>query len=115
MSYHTQDIPYKNGISYIDYKATVYSPSIIPKPPRLDNSEYEWREHEYIGVKNGTCLIIREDKHDGFVFRYTDTKNPYGWTRCTYVFREGEEKMYPGVCGWADGGLDDNDASWRDY
>jgi len=78
MSYHTQDYPYRHGISYIDYKNTVYSSSLAPTPLRLDNSEYESREHQYIGVKNGTCIIIHEFTHNNIVTRYTSTKNLYG-------------------------------------
>ena len=113
MSHHTYDHPYRHGISYIDYKNTVYSSSLAPKPLRLDNSEYEWREHEYIGVRNGTCIIVQEITQKNIVMRYTTTKNDYGWTRCTYVFQKGEEKLYPGRFGWKDGGLDDDHPSWR--
>ena len=85
---------YRCGISEINYEYPVYSPSLLVPVPSIDIGEYEWREHEFLGVRDGTRICVQEVVKDNYVFRYTTTKNPYGWVRQTYICRKGEEHLF---------------------
>lgn len=112
MAYVRKEATYQVGIREITYDNPHYSTSIQRPPISIYKGEYEWREYEYIGVRTGICIIVQEKKENNMIYRYTTTKTPYGWSRCTYVFLEGEGHLFPGVYGWKDGG-DDDDPSWR--
>ena len=89
---------YRCGISYIEYEYPVYSPSLLIPIPLIDIGEYEWREHEFLGVENGVRICVKEILKDDHVFRYTTMKTPSGWLRRTYIYRRGEKDQFP--CRW---------------
>jgi hypothetical protein len=89
---------YCHGISEINYEYPIYSPSLLITVPPINIAEYEWREHEFIGVENGSRICVQQIVKDGYVFRYTTTKQPGGWLRRTYICRKGEEELFP--CKW---------------
>jgi len=86
---------YRCGISEIDYEFPIYSPSLLIPVPLINIVEYERREQEFIGVQNGIRICVQETVKDGYVFRYTTTKQPQGWLRRTYIYRRGEEDFFP--------------------
>lgn len=94
MSNQHLPLPYQCGISEITYEHPLYSPSIRIYIPSIDTGEYEWREHEFLGLADGTRICVQEIVKDDYVFRYTTTKTPYGWKRQTYVCRKGEEHLF---------------------
>ena len=83
----------RHGISLIYDKETYYSPLMRPEPVEL--GEYECREHEYVGKREGTRILVKETKKDGVITRYTTTKTSDGFVRQTFMFREDEPDPYP--------------------
>jgi len=86
---------YRHGMNDVDYEFPIYSPSLLIPVPLINIVEYERREQEFIGVQNGIRICVQETVKDGYVFRYTTTKQPQGWLRRTYIYRRGEEDFFP--------------------
>ena len=77
----------RHGINNVYVGNAILSQELIPY---VEDGNFEWRQHEYIGEKTGTRVMVKKYRKEDIIIHFVMTKLDDGWLRQIVLFKEND-------------------------